>query len=315
MDAADAGREPLVELDRARLLERVDDRLRVAAGGERRAGVEQPPRGADAVGEVALGGRAEAGGHARAAEQRDVVVGQVRRVDGGEALRQRAGVGQQPGRRAAVRREALLVLLRLLGDVGVQRPPRRPLRDGARRRRVDRAHAVDRRADARGRALLERVHALGPGAGVGVAEARDAAVQVARVEQRDADARVGGRRQHRAAHRVRVVVGRAVGRVVEVVELADAGDAGQRHLAERRAREREAAVGVERAGERVHLLAPGPERARLRVRAPAQRALERVRVGVGEARQRQPREAVDLDDGLRGRGAAEGGVVLGARRA
>ena len=86
-----------------------------------------------------------------------------------------------------------------------------------------------------------RVHALGPGVGVGVAEALDAAVQVARVEQRDADARLGGRGEHGAAHRVRVVVGRAVRRVVEVVELADAGDAGQRHLAERRAREREAA--------------------------------------------------------------------------
>ena len=138
------------------------------------------------------------------------------------------------GRRAAVRREALLVLLRLLGDVRVQRPPRRPRRDRARRLRVDGAHAVDRRADARGRPLRDRVHALGPGLRVGVAEALDAAVQVARVEQRDADARLGRRGQHRAAHRVRVVVGRAAGRVVEVVELADAGDAGQRHLGERR---------------------------------------------------------------------------------
>ena len=49
--------------------------------GERRAGLHQPPRGPDAVGEVALRRRAQAAGDARAAEQLDVVVGQVRRVD------------------------------------------------------------------------------------------------------------------------------------------------------------------------------------------------------------------------------------------
>ena len=62
---------------------------------QRRAGLAQPPRRADAVGEVALGRRAQAARRARAAEQRDVVVGQVRRVHRGEALGERAGVGEQ----------------------------------------------------------------------------------------------------------------------------------------------------------------------------------------------------------------------------
>ena len=48
--------------------------------------------------------------------------------------RQRAGVGEQRGRRAAVRGQALLVLGRLLGDVRVQRPLRAPTR---RRPRAD----------------------------------------------------------------------------------------------------------------------------------------------------------------------------------
>ena len=68
--AADAGREPLVELDRARLLERVDDRVGVGAGGERGAGVGEAPRGPDAVGEVALGRRAEADRRSRRAARR-----------------------------------------------------------------------------------------------------------------------------------------------------------------------------------------------------------------------------------------------------
>ena len=84
--------------------------------------------------------------------------------------------------------------------------------------------------------------------------------------------------------------GLAAAAVVEVVELADRRDAGQRHLGEGRAREREVAVRIEPLGERVHLLAPGPERAAAVLGAPAQGALEGVRVGVGEPGQREPVE-------------------------
>ena len=85
VDAALPAREPLVELDRARLLEEVDDRVRVAAERQRRAGLGERAHAADAVGEVALGGRADAAARRGAAEQPDVRVGQVRRVDRREA--------------------------------------------------------------------------------------------------------------------------------------------------------------------------------------------------------------------------------------
>ena len=89
--------------------------------------------------------------------------------------------------------------------------------------------------------------------------------QVERVQQGDPDARVlGGRAISGVAHGVRVGVGRAVRAVVQVVELADAGDAGQRHLAVDGPGQREVAVRVEAAGDRVHQLAPGPEAAAAR---------------------------------------------------
>ena len=119
-------------------------------------------------------------------------------------------------------------------------------------------------------AALERAHTLGPRVGGAVGKrtwapsggCTDPAVQVARVDQRDA----GCRPRRRPAMSAWPIAfgssyGRAVRPVVQVVELAHRRDAGQRHLGEGRAREREVGVGVEPLGERVHLLAPGPERA------------------------------------------------------
>ena len=154
----------------------------------------------------------------------------------------------------------------------------------ARRVGVDRADAVDRGADPRAGPVGERVDALRPGVGVAVGEApldlvgrrADPAVQVARVEQRDPDARLRGGVDQRLAHLVRVVVGLTAGAVVQVVELADRGDPGQRHLGERRARERAVAVGIEPAASsyirsrQVQKLPPAP------LGAPAQRAMEGV---------------------------------------
>ena len=55
---------------------------------------------------------------------------------------------------------------------------------------------------------------------------------------------------------------------MEVVELADRRDPGERHLGEGRPRQREVRVGIEAVGHRVHLLAPGPERAAPGLRSP-----------------------------------------------
>ena len=79
--------------------------------------------------------------------------------------------------------------------------------------------------------------------------------------------------------------------MVEVVELADRGDPGERHLAEGGAGEAEVALRVEPRGDLVHLLAPGPEAAAAALGVAAQGAVEGVRVGVGEPGQGEPVEA------------------------
>ena len=128
-----------------------------------------------------------------------------------------------------------------------------------------------------------------PDAAVAVAELRalgrhpEAGGEVERVEERDPDAGLPGRLDQHVAHLVGVGVGRAVRAVVDVVELAHARDPGRRHLAVRRSRQGEVGVRVEPRGDGVHLVAPGPEGAALALGAAAERAVEGVAVGVGEA--------------------------------
>ena len=90
--------------------------------------------------------------------------------------------------------------------------------------------------------------------------------------------------EERAPHLVRVVVRRAVGLVVQVVELAHSADPAGQHLGVRGARELEVEVRGQPRGEVVHLLAPGPEAARALLRAAAQRPVEGVRVRVRHGR-------------------------------
>ena len=99
MAAALAAGEALVELDRARLLERVDHRVRVGAEGERR----RPPRSAPAPGRSRRRGRARWSGRGssrRAAppSSRDVGLVEVGGVHGGEPLAKRAGALEHLGR-------------------------------------------------------------------------------------------------------------------------------------------------------------------------------------------------------------------------
>ena len=112
---------------------------------------------------------------------------------------------------------------------------RRPCGDLAGDCRVDGAHRVDGATDSgAGRRSASRRPDPTQACGVAVAEselradgaaypvASEPAVEVQRVEERDADAGVARRGEQRFAHGVRVVVRRAVGLVVDVVELADA---------------------------------------------------------------------------------------------
>ena len=147
--AAAPGGQPLVELDRAHLLERVDHRVAVRAEGEPGARVAQPQGQAGPVAEVALGGGAEAGVRRRPAERRDVPSGEVRGVDDRGAGAERAGHVEHLGRGGAVRREARLVLGDLLGEVHVQRGlvRLRPRRDHADLRPRHGPHRVHRGAE------------------------------------------------------------------------------------------------------------------------------------------------------------------------
>ena len=133
VEAPAAGGQPLVQLDRAGLLEQVDDRVRVAADAQRAAGGGQRRGGADAVGQVALGGGAQAGGRAARPQQGDVAGGHVGAVHGRGGRAEHAVVVGQLGGRAAGGGQAGLVLGRLLGQVQVERHrrgrgPRRPRR-------------------------------------------------------------------------------------------------------------------------------------------------------------------------------------------
>ena len=167
---------------------------------------------------------------------------------------------------------------------------------------VDGAHGMDGGTDPPGVGGAERGDALDPRTDAAVTEPAlrdpwlgvpgvgETAVQVERVEQGDADPGFGGGGHQRLAHLVRVGVRRAVRLVVEVVELADARHAGQRHLGERGSRQPVVAVRLQAFGGPIHQLAPRPERAPVGLRARAQGAMERVAVRVGEAGDREAGE-------------------------
>ena len=82
--------------------------------------------------------------------------------------------------------------------------------------------------------------------------------------------------------------------VVHVVELPDAGDAGERHLGVRRSGQGQQAVGIQPVRDGVHPVAPGPERAVRGLAAATQRAVEGVAVHVGEAGEHQTGQPLGL---------------------
>ncbi len=170
-------------------------------------------------------------------------------------------------------------------------PLRRPGRDLPHGARVQRPHAVDAGGDPQGRASLELPDPLGPGGGVAVAEAQlraferatlEVAPEVAGVDQGETDARLRSRGRQGEAHLVRVGVAPALLVVVDVVEFADRGDARERHLRVDSGRQRQVALRVEPACQLVHPPSPAPEVPSLPLGSAPQRAVEGVRVGIGE---------------------------------
>ena len=209
-------------------------------------------------------------------------------MDGREPGGQRACVVQKRHRRAAVERLARLVLRGLLRQVrvhGLTVARGEHLTDLV---ASDGPHRMDGGADARRFVVGKQGVSRGPGGRGTVAEALlvvaqrrvtvggEPAVEVTGVEEREADPGLPGGLAERFAHRVRVVVRRAAGAMVDVVELGHARHAGHDHLGEDGARERAVVLWREAPRDGVHALAPRPEGAAVAVGTSAQRAVERV---------------------------------------
>ena len=108
---------------------------------------------------------------------------------------------------------------------------------------------------------------------------REAGALVEHRQQRQADARVLGGGLQRVAHRERVGVRRAVGLVLQVVELADVGVAAGQQLAVEVRGDGLHVVRGHGAGHAVHAVAPAPEVV-ARVLAPLRQAGEGALEGV-----------------------------------
>ena len=105
-------------------------------------------------------------------------------------------------------------------------------------------------------------------------------------QQRHPDAGLRRRRENALRHLGDVSVWRPVGVVMQIVELADAGEAGFQHLRVELRRDRLDIVGRDRERDAIHHLAPGPEIVRAGAaifRKPRHGALKSVAVEVRHA--------------------------------
>ena len=281
---AGAALAPRPGLQLAQLLEGIDDDVAVAADGQSHAGVAPAQRREVPVAEVALGRRAGGDDRAGVRHQRHVAVAHVDPVDDGRAVAEEPGAVQQLDRRAAVLGLALLQLARLLVGVNVAHEPcasRRRRRSRPASRPAPRARC-GRRPRPGGRRAAARRRARGSCPPTRRLQPRVPAAVVGRGQQDHGQSR--GCPGDGERHRVRLLVRRAVGPVVHVVELADGAVARGRHLGVHPAGDLAHRVGLERVREPVHLLAPAPEvvvRPLAALADAPQIALERVRVHVG----------------------------------
>ena len=125
---------------------------------------------------------------------------------------------------------------------------------------------------------------------------------VVAVQQHHPDAHVARRLDHGLVQREI-----ALALVMDVVELADRGDAGIAHLGEGAGADPAERSLVERADQGIHRFPPGPEASRApgkRLSLAAEAALKRVRMGIDESRQQRDVAqrlgvgAAELADGL-----------------
>ncbi len=237
-----AGGQPLVHLDAAHLLERINDGTLISAQRKRDPGVMQHATRTNAVSKISLRGGAEAGSGSCLGEYLDVSFRYMGRVYHGGAWREHVGAGKQLRGGATVRRCTLFVLGALFGQVHVQRQLCSSTRHRIELIQRNGPNAVDRRTNSRRRVRLQGCQPSGPRFSAAVAEPflnalqrlADATAEVARIEQRQSYACAVRGFPQRLAHGIRIVVRAAAGSVVQVVELAHGGEAGERRLGEGR---------------------------------------------------------------------------------
>ena len=264
------------------------------------AGGEHARRGERPVAEVGFGDGAKADDRARRREPRGFGLVHVGGVDQAPAPIDGGLVEQPVDRAPPAPGAAVRDLLDLLGDVDVDRAVRRHRqqrvdlvgRDGAQTVRGDADRGAVGRArqpSAGGEQCGETVEIAGEAAlGLGRRGAAEVAMRVEHRQQGEADAARRRRRGDAHRHLRSVGIGAPVRRVVEVVELADAREAGLQHLDVEQGRDRLHLVGRHGVGEAVHGVAPAPEAvgpAAAPLGEAGHAALERVAVQVRQARQ------------------------------
>ncbi len=138
--------------------------MRVGPERHRHAGRGEGAGRADAVAEVAFGGRAHRHGRTGRGERGDVGVVDMGGVHRREPRRERSRILEHPGRCSTVTREARLVLGGLLRHVGMEHRPGvgGPARHRPDRVRVDGAHGMDGGTDPPGVGGAERGDTLDP---------------------------------------------------------------------------------------------------------------------------------------------------------
>ena len=160
--AALLARQPFVHLEGPCLLEHVDQHVLVAAEYHGAPRISQGPGRADAIGKIALRGRAHAHGRAGRAQPDDVLAREMGRVDRSRRRSQRTAVVEQLRGCSGIRGDALLVFTGCSDKWTVQRPFPGGGYDGRQLIARHGAHRVDRRSDPEALAVLEQADPVGP---------------------------------------------------------------------------------------------------------------------------------------------------------
>ena len=290
--------EPLGIFELPQLVGRANGDVRIGADPKAPSCVEVFASPENAVAEIGFGDRAKPRDGARGGEVARLGGVHVRRVDQAPAAVDPDMLEEPAHRPLAERRDAVLDLADLLGGMDMDRPlagERDDIGEFGRRRR---AQAVRRDADRFVRLALDELPAGFEQAGVGADVGDEPALFRLRrlgpetrvcIEDRhegQADARFARRGDDSPGHFCAIGVGRAVLRVMEIVEFGDGGVAGLQHFDIELSGYRLDIVRRHHQREAVHGLAPGPER--VRARAPglgetSHRPLKGVAVQVRES--------------------------------